>query len=71
MGHNRAYDEKQIREAKEAVELCGKNRGPHNYIPIEWLRTDTSERVTRIMCLTCFCHVALSNILEYSKEVKY
>lgn len=66
-----ADDARTARERKEAVELCGKNRGPHDYIPIEWLMTATSKRITRIMCRICFCHVSLSNILEKAIEVKY
>ena len=66
-----AYDAAKIREKKESVELCGKNRGSHDYIPIEWLKTNTSERVTRLMCRICFCHVSIFNILENSTEVSY
>jgi hypothetical protein len=68
---NPAYDERAFREKKEAVELCGKNRGPHDYIPIEWLKTATSERVTRMMCRICFNHITMMNILENSREVSY
>lgn len=65
------HDERLVREKKEAVELCGKNRGPHDYIPIEWLKTATSERVTRLLCRICFKHISVFNILENSSEVSY
>lgn len=68
---NPAHDERAFRDRKEAVELCGKNRGPHDYIPIEWLMTSTSKRVTRFMCRVCFNHIATSNLLENAKEVSY
>jgi hypothetical protein len=71
MSNTPAYDAQKIRERKEAVELCGKNRGPHDYMPIAWVRDATNERVTRLMCRTCFCHVAISNLLENSQEVSY
>ena len=66
-----AHDERVMRDKKESVELCGKNRGPHDYIPIEWLTTSNSniKRVTRLMCRTCFKHISVSNILENSIEV--
>lgn len=66
-----ANDQRVLREAKEAVELCGKNRGPHHYIPIEWSRTETTERVTRLLCITCFKHTSIQNILKNAQEVNY
>jgi hypothetical protein len=66
-----ARDERLARERKEAVELCGKNRGPHDYIPIEWLKTETSERVTRLLCRNCFNHVSVRSLLENYNDVSY
>jgi hypothetical protein len=66
-----ADDARTIRERKEAVELCGKNRGPHDYIPIAWSTSSTAKHVTRVMCRICFCHVAIMNLLENSQELKY
>jgi hypothetical protein len=66
-----ADDARTARERKEAVELCGKNRGPHDYIPIEWLMTATSKRITRMMCRICFNHVTIMNLLENAQEVSY
>lgn len=71
MDKHPAFNEREMREKKEAVELCGKNRGPHDYIPIEWLSTATSKRVTRMMCRICFNHISMVNILENSREVSY
>ena len=58
-----AQNEKERIARKESVELCGKNRGPHQYVPIEWLKTETSERVTRFMCTICFTHVATKTLI--------
>lgn len=66
-----AHDERVMRDRKEAVELCGKNRGPHDYIPIEWLKNEFTERVTRLLCRICFKHISVYNILENSIEVNY
>ena len=66
-----AHDERLMRTKKESVELCGKNRGPHDYIPIEWVKSNVAERVTRLLCRTCFKHVSVSNLLEHSVEVSY
>lgn len=65
-----AYDEIQLKKKRDAIELCGKNRGPHDYIPIEWLKTETSDRVTRLMCRVCFCNIAVKLLLENYEEVK-
>ena len=58
-----AQDELEKKQKKDKVELCGKNRGPHDYIPIEWSITKTSKRVTRLLCRTCFVHVSVGEIV--------
>jgi hypothetical protein len=65
------HDERLVRNKRESVELCGKNRGPHNYMPIEMIKNNEIERVTRLMCTVCFTHVSVANLLEHSKEVSY
>ena len=60
-----ARDEADARKKREAIELCGKNRGPHDYVPIEW-RSDPEaqpERVTRFLCRVCFCNVNTSTLI--------
>jgi len=66
-----AKDEKEARQLKEQVELCGKNRGTHNYIPIEWRHDHEAqvERVTRLMCLTCFANVSIASLIEHYRDV--
>ena len=66
-----AQDEIEARRKREAIELCGKNRGPHDYMPIEWLKSDTSERVTRMLCRVCFNHVSVKSLLENYPDIKF
>lgn len=66
-----AHDERLAREQREAVELCGKNRGPHDYIPIEWMITETHKRVTRLLCRHCFNSVSVMSLLNRYKDVSY
>jgi len=76
-----AQDELEARKKREAIELCGKNRGPHDYIPIEWklindigvqgeLYEARTKRVTRFLCRVCFCNVETQVLLESYKEIK-
>ena len=74
---NPAHDEMEYRRIREAVELCGKNRGPHEYMPIEW-RYDgnsttelVSKRVTRLMCRVCFVNVDISTLIKSYKGVSF
>lgn len=64
-----AYDEMEARKKKEAIELCGKNRGPHDYIPIEWMVADTYKRVTRMMCRICFVNVNMNTLIAHYPDV--
>jgi hypothetical protein len=65
-----AQDQLDLRMKKEAVELCGKNRGSHDYIPIQWITSDNIKRVTRLLCRVCFCNVAISTLIDNYPEVK-
>lgn len=69
MSYTPAQDEKEKRTRKETVELCGKNRGVHHYIPIEWAMTEQFKRVTRLMCLVCFSHVSVYNLMQVYPEI--
>ena len=65
-----ALDEKARKARKDNVELCGKNRGPHDYIPIEWQtvsdakNTISTKKVLRMMCRTCFTHVEVGMLVN-------
>lgn len=65
-----AYDEAEARKKKDAIEKCGKNMGPHDYIPIEWNQSATAKRVTRLLCRVCFCHIAVTVLIENYPEIK-
>jgi len=69
-----ALDEIEARRIREAIELCGKNRGPHDYVPIEWFYTKDEKgieykRVSRLLCRTCFCNVNTSTLIASYKDV--
>lgn len=70
-----AQDQVEAQRKKDAIELCGKNRGPHDYIPIEWRANDvngiTNNRVIRMLCRVCFCNVTVRTFLENYPEVSY
>jgi len=76
-----AHDEMKAREIREAIELCGRNRGPHDYIPIEWCQSSVLKgqvveglvmnRVTRFLCRVCFNSVDTKTLLDSYKDVSY
>lgn len=70
-----AQDEIEARRIREKIELCGKNRGPHDYIPIEWMYVAKDgieyKRITRFLCRICFCNVDTSTLLASYKNVSY
>jgi hypothetical protein len=65
-----ALDEVEARRKKEEIELCGKNRGPHDYMPIEWATKDNYKRVTRLMCRVCFQNVGMNILINHYPEIK-
>lgn len=69
-----AKNEAEARKKRELIELCGKNRGPHDYIPIEWFHTKDDrdieyKRVSRFICRVCFRNVNTSTLLEMYQDV--
>ena len=64
-----ARDQKEERLKREAIELCGKNRGSHDYMPIEWREDAGMKRITRLMCRVCFTHVSMKTLVENYAEV--
>lgn len=72
-----ARDEIEARRRREEIELCGKNRGPHDYVPIEWTTSVEAEsnksvkRVTRLLCRVCFCNVNMGTLIQHYKDVSY
>lgn len=66
-----AQDEIEARRKREAIELCGKNRGPHDYIPIESHVDELGvTRVKRFLCRICFCNISTKYLLDNYQEIK-
>jgi hypothetical protein len=69
-----ARDEAIARKMREEIELCGKNRGPHDYIPIEWFYTKDEkgieyQRVSRFICRVCFKNVNTGTLIKMYKDI--
>jgi hypothetical protein len=62
--------QQELDKRKEAIELCGKNRGPHQYIPISWSNDGKLERVEMLMCKVCFSRVAMKTLYEHYGETR-
>jgi hypothetical protein len=75
-----AADQKELQRKLDAINKCGKNMGPHDYIPIEWTYTSlldgkiieglSFKRVTKMMCRTCFVYIEVSTLMKMYGEVK-
>jgi len=69
-----ARDEAEARKKRELIELCGKNRGPHDYIPIEWFYIKDEhgveyKRVSKLLCRVCFCNVTTATLMKMYRDV--
>ena len=74
-----ARDEAEARRKREAIELCGKNRGPHHYVPIEWSESSIlngkivegliMKRVTKFLCRVCFCNVDTATLIATYPDI--
>jgi hypothetical protein len=69
-----ARDEAEARKKRELIELCGKNRGPHDYVAIEWFYLKDEKgieykRVSRFLCRVCFANVNTSTLLKMYADV--
>lgn len=76
-----AADQKALQNKLDAINKCGKNYGPHDYIPIEWINYESTSsstntkvvnkrRVTKLMCRTCFVYVEVKTLMKMYGEVK-
>lgn len=67
-----ARDEAEARKKRDLIALCGRNRGPHDYIPIEYMYVEEKEtkykRTTRFLCRVCFFNVRTSTLLQMYKD---
>ena len=69
-----ARDEAEARKKREAIELCGKNRGSHDYVPIEWFYVKDEKgieykRVSRLLCRVCFNNVNTGTLVKMYKDI--
>ena len=67
---SRQLDQKEYERRLDAVKVCGANRGPHQYIPMAWLRTESTEHVTHMMCRICFTRVNVQTLYNEFSEAK-
>jgi hypothetical protein len=66
-----AADQKELQRKLDAINKCGKNMGPHDYIPIEWQNVEDGLRqVTKLMCRVCFVYVKCDTLMKMHGEVK-
>lgn len=70
-----AANHRAMQERYEAVTLCGKNRGPHDYVATFWKEWDELDKagkptgyrlksVAEFMCRTCFTRVEIDTLLK-------
>lgn len=68
-----ARDEAEAKKKREQIELCGRNRGPHDYIPIEHMYIEENgtqfKRTTRFLCRNCFNNVRTTTLLQMYKDI--
>jgi hypothetical protein len=61
----REYDDKV-----KAITLCGRNMGPHDYIPMSWIKSASSEHVSMLLCRVCFVRVNTETLMKIAVEAK-
>lgn len=66
-----ALDEAKAKKIREAIELCGKNRGPHDYIPIQWSTSYNFKEVTVLLCRVCFSRINIKTLLKNYPDVSF
>ena len=66
---SREMTQKELDRKLDMITLCGKNRGPHDYIPMTWIKTTTAEHVSHLLCRTCFQRIKLDTISKYFPEI--
>lgn len=64
----RIIDHKEHERKLEKIKVCGANRGPHNYIPVIWVKSNDEEHVSMIMCMNCFTRVKIKTLYEHFEE---
>lgn len=54
----------------DKIMLCGRNRGPHDYIPMSWDKQKDYEAVSMVMCRVCLNRVSVKTLAEHFPEIK-
>lgn len=55
----------------DKIKVCGTNRGPHDYIPIEWYTINKErEKVAMLMCRICFIRIDMNLLFAEFDEIK-
>ena len=62
--------QKQYERKLHEIEKCGKNMGPHDYIPVAWYIGKEEKAVTHFMCRVCFVRVSMKTLTSQFGEVK-
>lgn len=65
-----AQNQVEYKRKIEDITLCGKNRGPHDYIPTSWVKDEQYRHVTMLMCRVCFTRVMVSTLYKLGFEAK-
>jgi hypothetical protein len=61
--------QKELDKKLDNIRLCGVNRGPHDYIVMSWIKTQTSEHASHLLCRTCFLRINLDTISKYFPDI--
>lgn len=68
-----AQDEIEARRIRDEIEKCGKNMGPHDYVPIEWFYVKRDgidyKRVNRFLCRVCFNTINTATLIGMYKDI--
>jgi hypothetical protein len=54
----------------DRIKTCGANRGVHDYIPVAWARSETTEMVTELLCRNCLNRVTVQTLYEHFHEIR-
>ena len=54
----------------DAIKLCGRNRGPHDWIPVRWRKIEDGEQISDFMCRVCYHRVSMATLAQYFPELK-
>lgn len=65
-----ALNQKEYNRKMEDITLCGKNRGPHDYIPTAWIEEENKRYISILMCRVCFVRITMKTCYDLGHEAK-